>query len=139
MKTKHLIFASIIALFTLNTFATESTIESDSEEKCGEIFTSKDKDYLQLWHYDQVLKMELNELERDNYYAVLNNYTYKMSKLGSPKFQYTTSERKREFEKLSDKLDGIMKSTLSSNDYKIHHESFDKIEHIVYEKRNWEE
>lgn len=139
MKTKHFILASIISFFTVNSFASEVSNETDTERKTEKIFTSKDKDYLQLWHYDQVLKMDLSEELRDDYFAVLNSYTYKMSKLGLSEHHYTESERKHEFEKMADKLDAIMKRTLNPSNYIIHDESFDKIEHIVYEKRNWEE
>ncbi len=139
MRIIQFILASTISLFTLNTFANEIFDAPESERKTEEIFTSKDKDYLQLWHYDQVLKMKLSEGVRGHYFSVLNTYTYKMSKLGLPKYQYTDSERKHEFDKLSDKLDVIMKRTLSPANYLIHHDSFGKIEHIVYQKRNWEE
>lgn len=104
-------------------------------EKTVEIFTSKDKDFMQLWHYDQVLKMDLSEAGRDTYFSVLNTYTYKMSKLGLVKYQYTDSERKLEFDKLVDKLDSNMKNILSLGNYIIHCESFNKIEQIIYKKR----
>ena len=139
MKTKHLILASIISFFTLNSFAKEANYEAEKDGKTLEIFTSKDKDFLQLWHYDEVLKMDLSEAERDTYFSVLNTYTYKMSKLGFSDYYFTDSERKHEFEKLVDQLDAIMKNTLSPSNFVIHDESFDKIEHIVYEKRNWED
>ncbi|MGO3183191.1 MAG: hypothetical protein ACTIJ9_10195 [Aequorivita sp.] len=138
MKINHIVIASLLSLLSLNLFASEPTITIAINDKTGEIFTAKDKDFLQQWHYDQILKMDLKDEGRFEYLATLNQYTYKMSRLGLPKYHYTNAERKHEFEKLVDKLDAAMKNTLSPSNYIIHHESFDKIEQIVYEKRNWE-
>lgn len=139
MKTRHIIITGLLFLFTFTTFAKEGNMEfevNDTEEK---IFTSKDKDYLQQWHYEQILKMDISEKERDNYFAVLNNYTYKMSKLGSPKFDYTDAERNQKFDALAEKLKVEMKENLSPENFQIHYESFGKIKELVYEKRHWEE
>ena len=83
--------------------------------------------------------MDLNEKDRDEYFSRLNQYTYKMSRLGLPQYLYTDAERKFKFDELVDKLDAAMKNILSESNYIIHEESFDKIKHIVYERRNWEE
>lgn len=139
MTTKHFIITSILLVLTLNIFANEVNISLVVNDDTEDIFTSKDKDFLQQWHYDQVLKMDLSEDEHDEYLSMLNNYTYKMSKLGLSKYQYTSVERKHKFDELADKLDMLMKHILSPSNYAIHQESFDQIENIVYEKRNWEE
>lgn len=139
MTTKHFILASIFFLLSLNTFANEANIELDVNDKNGKIFTTKDKDFLQQWHYNQVLQMDLNEEDLYDYFATLNQYTYKMSRLGLPKYQLTDAERKQKFDELVDKLDASMNKALSPSNYIIHLESFNKIEQIVYEKRNWEE
>lgn len=139
MRTKPFILLNILFLLTLNAFANKMDVELDINDKTEEIFTSKDKDYLQLWHYEEVLKMDINEEDCDEYFSRLNQYTYKMSRLGLPEYNYTDAERKYKFDELADKLDASMKKTLSPSNYIIHHESFDKIEHIVYEKRNWED
>lgn len=138
MKSKHFLFASLLLLFSLNVFTKEVATDLNINDDPKEIFTSKDKDFLQRWHYEQILKMEITEKGRDEYFSRLNQFTYKMSRLGLPKYHYTDLERKHEFEKLVDKLDAAMKKTLSPNNYIIHHESFEHIERIVYEKRNWE-
>jgi len=139
MITKHSILASIFFLITIISFGNEGDIKLDLNDEKEEIFTSKDKDFLQQWHYQQILKMEITENERDEYFSRLNQFTYKMSRLGLPKYYYTDAERKHEFERLVAKLDAAMKNSLSPSNYIIHHESFDRIEDIVYEKRNWDE
>src|SRR5690606_37771354 len=116
-------------------FASEISGEND-KDKTEKIFTSKDKDFLQQWHYKEVLKMDLNEKEIQTYFTVLNNFTYKMSRLGLPQYEYTDAERNKKFVELSNKLDATMKDILSPSNFSIHHESFNTIKEIVYEKRN---
>ncbi len=82
MRTKPFILLSTLFLLALNVFANETHVKLDINDEIVEIFTSKDKDFLQLWHYDQVLKMDMNEQDRDEYFSILNQYTYKMSRLG---------------------------------------------------------
>lgn len=139
MKINHTFLAGLLFLFSFNVFATNLTTVLDIHEKNGEIFTAKDKDYLQQWHYDQVLKMGLSEKDRDEYFTILNRFTYKMSRLGLSKYHYTSTERKNKFDELAEKLDAEMKNKLTPDNYAIHQSSFNKIESIVYEKHNWEE
>lgn len=138
MKTKHIIITVILFTLSFNAFAKISDANYTGDNP-KEVFTAKDKDYLQLWHYDQVLKMDLNEEARDEYFSLLNQYTFNMSNLGLPKYSYTKAERKQAFEKLAKELDADMKKHLSAENYSIHQTSFDMIEQIVYEKRNWED
>lgn len=139
MRTKHFILASLLFFLSFNTFAKEVNINLDGNDVTEEVFTAKDKDFLQQWHYNQVSRMDLHEEGLYDYFAILNQYTYKMSRLGLPKYQLTDAERKQKFDELAEKLDASMKKELSPKNYIIHLESFNKIEEIVYEKRNWME
>ncbi len=138
MQIKYLIFLSIVLSLTLSVSANNLNTK-DLNDKNIEIFTTKDKTFLQLWHYDEVSKMKLSEKEKDEYFSRLYQYTYKMSSLGSDKYSYTNSERKNEFDKLVNKLDTDMKNNLSLINYKIHQKWFEEIENLVYEKRSWVE
>lgn len=137
MKTKQFILASIFSLLSLSLFAKETAID-ELGDKTEEVFTAKDKSFLQQWHYDQVLRMELNEEQRDAYHARLSQYAFKMSSLGLPKYSYTNTERKQKFNKLVEELDITMKDLLSSNNYAIHQEAFNQILDMVYVKRDWD-
>lgn len=138
MKLQHIILASIFLFTSIYAFAGNYS-EANDKNKTEAIFTSKDKDFLQQWHYEQVLTMDLNEEDRDTYFSHLNHYTYKMSRLGLPKYQYNSTERKEKFDELVNELNLEMKNTLSSNNYSLHLKAFSKIEYIVCKKRNWEE
>lgn len=134
---RYILLFSILFSFSLNSLAQEKTADENPFET-ELIFTSQDKDYLQLWHYEQVLQMDLNQEGRDNYLSLLNYYTYKMSRLGLKKYGYTDAERNAKFDGLVDDLNADMKDLLSPADYKIHKESFKKIEKLVKDKRNWD-
>lgn len=82
--------------------------------------------------------MDLNQEGRDDYLSLLNYYTYKMSRLGLKKYGYTDAERKAKFDGLVDDFNEDMEDLLSPADYKIHQESFKKIEKLVYDKRDWD-
>lgn len=134
---KYIILLNILFCFSLNSSAQEKVADENPFET-EMIFTSKDKDFLQLWHYEQVLQMKLDQEGRDNYLALLNYYTYKMSRLGLKKYGYTDAERKVKFDALVEHLNSDMKDLLNSSDYEVHKESFKKIEKLVYDKRNWD-
>lgn len=100
---KQFLIACVFLLLFSNGFAQEKMVDQKTNDS-EQIFTSKDKDYLQLWYYEQLLKMDLNEESRDGYLSLLNYYTYKMSRLGLPKYKLTDSERKKKFDELVVKL-----------------------------------
>lgn len=133
---KNFTLLNIFFLIGFASIAQNGVVEKVDDEK-EFIFTSKDKDYLQYWHYEQILQMDLTENGRDGYLSLLNYYTYKMSRLGLSKYGYTDAERKTKFDALVIKLNGEMKDLLNTHDYKIHEESFKKIIKLVYDKRNW--
>lgn len=134
---KNVFLLSFLICFSINAVSQVERVKENPFET-EMIFTSQDKDFLQLWHYEQVLQMQLDQEGRDNYLALLNYYTYKMSRLGLKKYGYTDEKRKEKFDKLVADLNADMKDLLSPEDYKIHKESFKKIENLVYEKRNWD-
>ena len=81
MKSLLIIGISLLINFTSLAQNAEVANENDKNE---EIFSSKDKDYLQYWHYEQILQMDLTEDERDGYLSLLNYYTYKCLALAHP-------------------------------------------------------
>ncbi|MDC7998052.1 hypothetical protein [Gilvibacter sediminis] len=111
--------------------------ESAEAQQYEPIFTDKDKSFLRLWYYEQVLKMNLEEDQQDDYYTLLTFYTYKMTKLALPKYGYTDAEQKQKFDELTARLNADMKDFLSPENYKIHVESFSNIMDKVYAKRGW--
>lgn len=101
------------------------------------LLTPKDKDFLQLWFYEQVLKMSLDSTGRDDYASLLTYYTYRMSRITLPKYGFTEAEQREEFDRLVRELNNEMEDFLNHADYKIHMDSFGKIEDLVYKKRGW--
>ena len=107
-------------------------------QKWERLFTDKDRDFLQLWYYEQMLEMDLDEEARYDYLAILEFYTYKMGYLTHPKYNYTESEQKAKFKELVDKISVEMKDYLSERNFEIHQKNFGKIVELIYEKRGWD-
>lgn len=129
--------AFIIGFLCFGSFSltAQNTVTETTENV--QLFTDKDKDFFQLWYYDQVLKMQLSEQGREDYLALLQYYTYKMTRLGYAKYEYTDKEQKAKFDSLVDSMEVEMKDLLSATNYKIHTESFKEIEDAVYKKKDW--
>ena len=130
----------ITLLFTFLIGISTTTIAQTNVNEVpeGQIFTPKDKDFLQLWYYDQVLKMDLDEDGRYDYLALLTYYTYKMTRLALPKYKLNDAQQKEQFDILTQKLDAEMQDFLSPENYAIHKESFTIIVEKVYTQKNWE-
>lgn len=137
MNFKKLI--CIVAIVALCPLGLNAQTNDSAQEPYEQIFTDKDKDFLQLWYYEQVLKMQLNEEQRENYLTFLTYYTYKMSALPRPKYGYTEAEQKEKFDDLVKQCNAEMKDLLSPENYEIHYESFNTIVEKVYQAKGWED
>ena len=128
-----LIFISASSFGQVNNLDKVDTLVTTQER----LFTPKDRDFLQLWYFDQVLKMQLTENERYDYLGLLTYYTYKMGRLSLPKYMNTDAEMKMRFDELVIRLNDEMKDYLSPENFAIHAESFYKIEALIYKKKDW--
>lgn len=136
MKAIKLLF--VIALLALWSNKAYAQNNNGQAEPYAQIFTDQDKDFLQLWYYEQILKMDLDEDGRDNYRTLLTYYTYRMGKLVLPKYGYSNAEQKTRFDDLTQKLHAEMKDLLNDQNYAIHLESFERIKEKVYKAKEWE-
>lgn len=138
MKQLKYLLCAIALLAAVQVSAQEKETEPEIAPDGRQLlFTSKDKDFLQLWFYEQVLKMSLDSEGRDDYASLLTYYTYRMSRITLPKYEYTEAEQKEEFDRLARQLDEEMQDFLNEKDYQVHLESWTKIEDKVYQKRGW--
>ena len=129
----------LLILISITSFGQTKDLENIDTAAADQerLFTPKDKDFLQLWYFDQVLKMKLAEDERYEYLGLLTYYTHKMGRLSLPKYEYTDLEMKERFDELVVRLNDEMKDYLSTVNYIIHVESFNKIEDLIYKKKEW--
>lgn len=117
--------------------AQESDVIVETLEEKEDLFSSKDKDFLQMWFYEQVLEMNLTADQKEAYYTNLLYYTYKMSKLGLRKYGYTDEELKMKFDEQVEKLNNEMKEFLTEEQIIMHVSNFGNIVDKVYAKKNW--
>ena len=132
MKIALIIFL-LLPLGTVNAQEKDNANENEKEN----LFSSKDKDFLQMWFYEQVLEMNLSEDQKEEYYTNLLYHTYKMSKLELKKYGYTDEEVKLKFDEQVKKLNSEMKEFLTKEQYEMHVTNFGTIVEKVYSKKNW--
>lgn len=136
-KIKFLLVLSLLIVSPAIAVAQISTKKSDTQ-KWERLFTDKDRDFLQLWYYEQMLEMDLDEDERYDYLAVLHFYTYKMGHLTHPKYNYSEAELKQKFDELVAKINVEMKDYLNDKNFNIHQKNFGRIVELIYQKKGWE-
>lgn len=108
--------------------------ELSKKERKVTIFTSEEKDNLQMWMYQEVQKMDFNKEELDEYNATINYYIVKIARLDDKDKDLTKAELKVEVEKLLAKLDEEMKITLSEERYEVHQEIFGELIRAAYKR-----
>ena len=135
MKPTYLLLLGALLSFCPQDIQAQEAEEVDPIHQ--PIFTDKDKDFLQMWYYEQILKMDLDEDGRDNYRTLLTYYTYRMGKLPLPKYEYSDAEQKKRFDALVVKCNEEMKELLTEANYAIHLKSFTTIVEKVYKAKEW--
>ncbi|WP_299439279.1 hypothetical protein [uncultured Aquimarina sp.] len=132
---------TLIGLFLLICITTfGQTQEEKLQERQNnkvEIFTSSEKDNLQVFVAEQVEKMKLSKDLEDDYYMILGYHTNKMGRLDDKNAKLTEKEMIAQFKQMIKKLDEDMKEILTKEQFEIHKESFSKIVTSVYNRNGW--
>lgn len=136
MNSKKLITLCVFTLLFVGVYGQKTQKELEREKNKVEMYTSKEKDNLQRWFYEEVNKMGLSETERESYYSILLSHTYDMGRLDDHDKDFTDEERPGELHKIVKKMNAKIKELLTTEQYILHLESFDKILYSVNRKRN---
>ncbi|AXT63017.1 hypothetical protein D1816_22620 [Aquimarina sp. AD10] len=116
---------------------TQKEKQVEREKNKVEIFTSDEKDNLQVFVAKQVEQMKLSEKLREEYYGILLYYTNKMGRIGDKNKGYTEAEKKTKLDAMVINLNDEVKEFLTEEQYAIHRESFGKIVTSVYNRKGW--
>ena len=139
MKKTQLYLIFILLITVNNTFAQKSQKEiRQQERKVDTMFTVQERSNLQLWFYDEIKKMNLSDEVEEEYYRIVLHYAFYMTRLDDKDKDFTTDERKNEFEKIVGNLNSKVKNVLSESDYEAHLSTFNQILKSVYERSGWE-
>lgn len=128
MKTKYYLFTCFFLISLLSVNAQNPTLkEQKREENKIQIFTSEERDNLQIWFYEKVNEMGLTETKREEYYSVILYYSVKMNRLDDKDIGYTKVEVEQKLEELLKKQDVEIKKLLSKDKYEMHIENYGEL------------
>lgn len=139
MPLNNFVFCSFVVLFSCSLSAQTLTAKQKEREKNKvEIYSAEERDNLQRYYHEEVKKMNLSEKEESNYYETLVSYTYDMARLNDKDKGLNSEEIKTKLDGLVTKMNSEMKSMLSTEQYIIHLETFNKVLTSIYHKQNWD-
>lgn len=139
MPLNNFVFCSFVVLFSCSLSAQTLTAKQKEREKNKvEIYSAEERDNLQRYYHEEVKKMNLSEKEESNYYETLVSYTYDMARLNDKDKGLNSEEIKTKLDGLVTKMNSEMKSILSTEQYIIHLETFNKVLTSIYHKQNWD-
>jgi hypothetical protein len=118
-------------LFVLNLTAQDLS----KEERKVEIFSSEEKDNLQLWFQNEVKRMDLNEEESNQYSSIIVYYIAKIARLDDKDKGYSEERFKKELNSLLDKQDKELEDLLTPEQFEIHQEIYGEFLRSAY--RRW--
>ncbi|UCD61967.1 MAG: hypothetical protein JSV59_05225 [Flavobacteriaceae bacterium] len=109
--------------------------ELSKEERKVEIFSSEEKDNLQLWFQDEVKRMNLNEEEMSQYSSIIVYYVAKIARLDDKDKDYSEERFKKELNSLLAKQDKELEDLLTPVQFDIHKEIYGEFLRSAY--RRW--
>lgn len=131
MRRTRILLTALLLGIAFSGFAQEYS----KKERKVTIFTSEEKDNLQIWFNAEVdERMNLTPEEKDEYNSILNYYIVKMGRLDDKDKDFTTEELKIEVEKLLAKQDAELKLALSARQYEVHQEIYGELMSAAYKR-----
>ena len=109
--------------------------ELSKEERKVEIFSSEEKDNLQLWFRDEVKRMNLSEEEMSQYSSIIVYYVAKIARLDDKDKDYSEEQFKKELNSLLARQDKELEDLLTAEQFEIHEEIYGEFLRSAY--RRW--
>lgn len=125
----------VLCITGLFVFSLTQAQELSKEERKVEIFSSEEKDNLQLWFQDEVKRMNLTEEEMSQYSSIIVYYVAKIARLDDKDKDYSEERFKKELNKLLAKQDKELKELLTPEQFEIHKEIYGEFLRSAY--RRW--
>ena len=126
MKRIQTIFIVLLLISFNNAIAQNETTNEETKEKIA-LFTSAEKDNIQMWFYERVNEMSLTEATSEQYYNIILYYSVKMGRLNNPKKAYTKKEVNTRFHSYVFKINDEVKQILTEAQYEEHLKNYGEI------------
>ena len=140
MKTKKKLIFSMLFILCITAYAQKSAKQLEREQnKIDTLYTYEEKGNLQLMFNKEVEKMRLSQTKSNEYFNIMANYGYDMSRLDDKDKGFTSEEIRVELNKIVNKLNTEVKDLLNKRQYIIHLESMNKLLYSIYSKWNWKQ
>ncbi len=125
-------YCSFILLWMFCTSSYIQAQESNSDKV--EIFSSEEKDNLQIWFHEEVKKMNLSEEEMSQYTSVITYYIAKISRLDDKDKGFSKERFTKELNTLLDKQNKDLEDLLTPEQLQIHHEIYSEFLRSAYKR-----
>ena len=125
----------VLCITGLLLFTNMQAQELSKEERKVEIFSSEEKDNLQLWFRDEVKSMNLNEEEMSQYSSIIVYYVAKIARLDDKDKDYSEERFKKELNNLLAKQDKELEDLLTPEQFDMHKEIYGEFLRSAY--RRW--
>ena len=129
--TRIKIFLCITGLIIFSSITAQ---ELSKEERKVEIFSSEEKDNLQLWFNDEVKRIDLNEEEMSQYSSIIVYYVAKISRLDDKDKDYSPERFKKELNSLLARQDKDLEDLLTPEQFEIHKEIYGEFLRSAYKR-----
>lgn len=129
MKHLKILFLLTAILLSSNVIAQNTLTDKQKEraENKVQIYTSEERDNLQMWFHERVATMGLTEVQEEKYFSVVLYYIVKMARLDDKDMALTKDEIIKGVDGYLSKIHLEVKPFLNEKQYQIHIESFDKL------------
>jgi hypothetical protein len=132
MKKIRLLIALMCLVSSFSVNAQKLTPKQLEREKNKvEIYTSEERDNLQMAFYKHVKEMNLSEENEEEYYAVFLYYLMKMNRLNDKDKGLSEAQVKEQFQENIDKMNSEIVSLLNDEQKVMHQEYIDKFVYSV--------
>ncbi len=136
MKNIQYLLLILCILTSLTTFSQKKS--EKSKMGTSDVFTSKERDSMQVWFYNRATAMGLNDESREEYYNIILYYTYKMRRLGMKEEALSEEEIRLGFNSLLKKQHSEIKAILTDDQYNQYLKKYDIIVKGVYKRNGWD-
>jgi hypothetical protein len=125
----------LLTLFWLACTLTAYAQQDSKEDLKVKIFTTEERDNLQLWYHEEVQRMGLSEEIASQYNSILVYYVAKISRLDDKDLDLSKTEFKARLNEYLKKQDDDLREILTDEQFTIHKEIYGEFIRSAY--RRW--
>ncbi len=131
MKTvQFILILLIVALPNVLNAQSDQKLKERQERRVDTIFSDEEKNSNQLWFYDNLKKMKLDQETEDLYTSIVYTYLNRMRRLDH-------KEKKEEIKAITKVMNSKIEPVLSKENFITHKALLNDLLKRVYEKEGW--